>query len=200
MYKEDFENYNNKLQELYNNDPARTTKELRKLVNKLTYPGEEPNEKLFNNSIDKEKFIICIICILIALLGLLNWGNADTIGLYYFGLVFFLAGYFVSTTAKGIGIVFLFSHGMTGLGLMLGSILYNVMKNPLMTDGSKNLLIYLVISLALIIAATIITILRNLSDTYRLKKYTSLIPITLYFIAILMIVIFPKIINFIYSL
>lgn len=200
MYKEDFENYNNKLKELYKNDPATVTKELRKLVNKLTYPGEEPNEKLFNNSIDKEKFIICMMCILMALLGLLNWGNGEALGLYYFGLIFFLAGYFVSTQAKGAGIIFLFSHGMTGLGLMIYFTLHDILESPLMKDSPKNLLMYLGVVICIIVVATIITILRNLSETFKLKKYTSIIPLALYFIAILMAVLLPKIINYLYAL
>jgi hypothetical protein len=203
---EEFEKYNKKIKQLYQRDPKGVNKALKDLTNRLNIVNElNKSEKIINNGIfkdlDKEKFIACIICILIALLGLINITASETVGQYYFGLVFFLAGFFIGAYVKGFGLIFLFSHGMTGLAMMVGFTITDILKSPLLKDGvNNNLYIYLGIALSIFVAATIATILRNLSNNFKEKQYSLLLPLVLYFIGILMICIFPKIYTFIYAL
>ena len=134
-----------------------------------------------------------------ALLGLVNVFNSNIdmdISLYYFGILFFLAGLFIGLSAKSFGLIFLFTHGCAGLGLMLIPIIKNLELKVYLTDNPTFLLIYLRIIIIAIILAIILTVLYNLND--RLKdniKIYSLIFI-LYLLAITMVVILPKLLPY----
>lgn len=182
----------NKLRELHDKNSMIIDHEVDYIISKYGTERKIDPKKL-KTYMSVTFFILC------ALLGLVNVFNSNIdidISLYYFGILFFLAGLFIGLNVKSFGLIFLFSHGMTGLGLMLIPIIKNLELKVYLTDSPTFLLIYLGIIIIAVILAIILTVLYNLND--RLKdniKIYSLIFI-LYLVAITMVVILPKILSY----
>lgn len=190
--KNSFEDKLNKLRELHDKNSMIIDHEVDYIISKYGTERKVDPKKL-------KKFMFVTFVILCALLGLVNAFNSNIdmdISLYYFGILFFLAGLFVGLSFKSFGLIFLFTHGGTGLGLMLIPIIKNLELKMYLTDNPTFLLIYLRIIIIAIILAIILTVLYNLND--RLKdniKIYSLIFI-LYLIAITMVVFLPKLLPY----
>jgi len=144
----------------------------------------------------QEKIVLLILSLIILLEGLLILTIDGNIYMYYFGFVFFMAGYFIGISEKGFGLIFLFSHSVTGMGLMIASML-NVFNNPLLTDLSTIEYCYLIIALSLFIIATTYVIIYNLSWKIKEIKYSKYIPLVIYIIGFLMVGLFNIIIKYI---
>ena len=190
--KNSFEDKLNKLRELHDKNSMIIDHEVDYIISKYGTERKVDPKKL-------KKFMFVTFVILCALLGLVNAFNSNIdmdISLYYFGILFFLAGLFVGLSFKSFGLIFLFTHGGTGLGLMLIPIIKNLELKMYLTDNPTFLLIYLRIIIIVIILAIILTVLYNLND--RLKdniKIYSLIFI-LYLLAITMVVFLPKLLPY----
>ena len=190
--KNSFEDKLNKLRELHDKNSMIIDHEVDYIISKYGTERKIDLKKL-------KTYILIIFIILCVLLGLVNAFNSNIdidISLYYFGILFFLAGLFVGLNVKSSGLIFLFTHGGTGLGLMLIPIIKNLELKVYLTDNPTFLLIYLRIIIIAIILAIILTVLYNLND--RLKdniKIYSLIFI-LYLLAITMVVILPKLLPY----
>lgn len=190
--KNSFEDKLNKLRELHDKNSMIIDHEVDYIISKYGTERKVDPKKL-------KKFMLVTFVILCALLGLVNAFNSNIdmdISLYYFGILFFLAGLFVGLSVKSFGLIFLFTHGGTGLGLMLIPIIKNLELKMYLTDNPTFLLIYLRIIIIAIIFAIILTVLYNLND--RLKdniKIYSLIFI-LYLLAITMVVFLPKLLPY----
>lgn len=186
--KNSFEDKLNKLRELHDKNSMIIDHEVDYIISKYGTERKIDLKKL-------KTYILIIFIILCVLLGLVNAFNSNIdidISLYYFGIAFFLAGLFIGLSVKSFGLIFLFTHGGAGLGLMLIPIIKNLELKVYLTDNPTFLLIYLIIIIIAIILAIILTVLYNLND--RLKdniKIYSLIFI-LYLLAITMVVILPK--------
>lgn len=182
----------NKLRELHDKNSIIIDHEVDYIISKYGTERKIDPKKL-------KTYMSVTFVILCALLGLVNAFNSNIdidISLYYFGILFFLAGLFIGLNVKSFGLIFLFSHGMTGLGLMLIPIIKNLELKVYLTDSPTFLLIYLGIIIIAVILAIILTVLYNLND--RLKdniKIYSLIFI-LYLLSITMVVILPKILSY----
>lgn len=190
--KNSFEDKLNKLRELHDKNSMIIDHEVDYIISKYGTERKIDPKKL-------KKFMFVTFVILCALLGLVNAFNSNIdidISLYYFGIPFFLAGLFIGLSVKSFGLIFLFTHGGAGLGLMLIPIIKNLELKVYLTDNPTFLLIYLRIIIIAIILAIILTVLYNLND--RLKdniKIYSLIFI-LYLLAITMVVILPKLLPY----
>lgn len=190
--KNSFEDKLNKLRELHDKNSMIIDHEVDYIISKYGTERKVDPKKL-------KKFMFVTFVILCALLGLVNAFNSNIdmdISLYYFGILFFLVGLFVGLSFKSFGLIFLFTHGGTGLGLMLIPIIKNLELKMYLTDNPTFLLIYLRIIIIAIILAIILTVLYNLND--RLKdsiKIYSLIFI-LYLLAITMVVFLPKLLPY----
>ena len=186
-----------KLNKIYKEYPEKTEEELNKLVLKLeTYKDFINYQKTTNYKYNK---ILVIIFIVIAILGIINL-NINILFTYYFGLIFFITGYCISLLEKGLTLIFLFSHGMTGLMIMLVPIIDKVIKNPLLSDNPTNIYIYLLIAILLIIIATILVVVYNLSNYFKEKVFSRIIPLLIYLLSIIMITILPHIYSIIYNI
>ena len=190
--KNSFEDKLNKLRELHDKNSMIIDHEVDYIISKYGTERKVDPKKL-------KKFMFVTFVILCALLGLVNAFNSNIdmdISLYYFGILFFLAGLFVGLSFKSFGLIFLFTHGGTGLGLMLIPIIKNLEIKMYLTDNPTFLLIYLRIIIIAIILAIILTVLYNLNDrlTDNIKIY-SLIFI-LYLLAITMVVFLPKLLPY----
>lgn len=190
--KNSFEDKLNKLRELHDKNSMIIEDEVDYIISKYGTERKIDLKKL-------KTYMLVIFAILCALLGLVNVFNSNSdieISLYYFGIPFFLAGLFIGLSIKSFGLIFLFTHGCAGLGLMLIPIIKNLELKVYLTDNPTFLLIYLRIIIIAIILAIILTVLYNLND--RLKdniKIYSLIFI-LYLLAITMVVILPKLLPY----
>ena len=146
-----------------------------------------------------EKTLIIIMCIAFILIGLININS--TMGFaYYAGLIFFLAGYFTGTNDKST-LLFLYSHGVVGIIFMVASTFgTELYQTPLLQDGFTAVHAYYILSILILIVATVISTIRSIKLEFRWKKYSLLIPLVIYFIGMFMLELLPKIYMFIYKL
>lgn len=185
----------NKINKYYKENPDITTNELEKAVYNIEYNILMKNNDVKNSKgIDIEPVWLYRIgfVILILLIGLIDiaYGNFD--GNYYFACIFFLAGLFVGLYVRGFGLIFLLSHGLSGLALMIGPTIKSILSSPIITDlANKSILFFIVIGIIALITAFLMTALYNLSNKIQGNKYSLLIIFILYIFGILMIKLIP---------
>ena len=188
-----------KINELYSRKPSKTIRELDRAISNI----EENDDKGFLGDVDPGILARCLFGIAIVLLGFVNPSNFLP---YLGGCIFFIAGVMIGLGVKAFGLIFLFSHGITGLIVLCATTLsggdieslFGLFNNPIMSDNPRYITIYLIAALLCAVFATISTILYNLSDELKRKKYSIYVPLVLYFLAILMVVIFPRIMDYLY--
>ena len=185
-----------KLKTKYNEKPKQTIRALKSTIN--TIEAQEPSNSVMEDLSKHKQIIIMIsLCIIIALIGLLR---IETYPQYLFGLIFFIAGFFIGMYIPIFGLIFLFSHGGTGLGIMIYSLLGESLTSPILQDSPKNIYIYLGIGVVLLIITVFSIILFNVSATYREKRFSAYIPLILIIMVLIMSAIFPNIMYTIYAL
>ena len=186
----DFENNISKLKEFYHSYPEKTEQGLSLLVSKLE---NYDNTRSFNKIINNSKYItmaLFILFFIIVLLGLMNFNE-----LYYGGLIFFIAGYCVGLIGNSFTAIFIYSHGITGLVIMIIASIGKVMSSPIMTDAPTSLYFYLGSCIFLCILATALLTFYNFSKYYQKLPYFKLIPLIIYAIAIFLFNLLPYIID-----
>ncbi len=196
------DSYFNQIEKIYKKNPRFVIEELNNLIHKAEddiYKNKSLIDRLFADK-DKELVLSIFLMIIIAFLGLLTLNNIESLPIYFFGLAFFLAGINIGFSEKGFGLIFLFSHGGTGIAIMMGSLLYKALGSSLFTDGGRNLIIYLIISIVIVVIGFLMTVVYNLSDYVRNKKYMKSYILLIFIIGIAMAGIFPYIMKFIYNL
>ena len=189
----------NKIDKYYKSNPDITTNELEKTIYNIEY-----NVLTKNSSIGPKKILdvdiiwiyrVAFVIIVLAI-GLVDILNNSFDGTYYFGAIFYLAGLFIGLNIKGVGLIFLLSHGGTGIGIMLVPTIINILKSPLMSDlANNNIMSILVIAFIAIVLAILMTIFYNLSDQFKNKNYSLPVILLLYMIGIVIIKIIPIIYN-----
>lgn len=198
--RNEFDWYIEELNKIYINDEGRAKKIARRGLRELGFMTK--NSSSNSHEIDKQITIIVVLCILIALCCFFA-PNVGSMGMYIFGVIFFIAGLFTGLNVPGAGLIFLFSHGGTGLFIMIISLfgmddsmgLEKIFNNPVFTDGGihGNILIYLIIMAIIFVVAIIYTILHNLSPKLKEDKKHIIRILLLFLIGILLLAIFPKI-------
>ena len=109
-------------------------------------------------------------------------------------MIFFLAGFYVGLNAGPFGIIFLFSHGMTGLGIMIASSgVFNEIFPILLQDASRGMIMYFGVAAALVVFATLYIIVTSVRKSR--SQYREFLPLGCYLIAIAMLKVFPYIMN-----
>lgn len=189
----------NKIDKYYKSNPDITTNELEKTIYNIEY-----NVLTKNSSIGPKKILdidivwiyrVAFVIIVLAI-GLVDILNNSFDGTYYFGAAFYLAGLFIGLNIKGVGLIFLLSHGGTGIGIMLVPTIINILKSPLMSDlANNNIMSILVIAFIAIVVAILMTVFYNLSDQFKNKNYSLPVILLLYMIGIVIIKIIPIIYN-----
>ena len=193
----EFDKCLNKLNNLYKENPKKTSKETQKLIEKLGAINRLKKGKFLQKT-DKEILLMAGLGLLIALLGFINISEESIP--YYGGIIFFFAGYLSGLFVPIFGIIFLFTHGITGISLMIGCTLSPVLNNPLMEDNPSNIYIYFGVIIFFVILATILTIFHNLNSDFRKLNNAKNIPLIIYTVAIFLASLLPKILIFIYGL
>lgn len=189
----------NKMDNYYKSNPDITINELEKTIYNIEY-----NVLTKDSSISPKKILdidivwiyrVAFVIIVLAI-GLVDIINNSFDGTYYFGAAFYLAGLFIGLNTKGVGLIFLLSHGGTGLGIMLVPTILNILKSPLMSDlANNNIMSLLVIAFIAIVVAILITVFYNLSDQFKNKNYSLPIILLLYMIGIVIIKVIPIMYN-----
>ena len=162
--------------------------------------------KIFKNKkIDYEDYIIFIICILIFCLGFLVKSEFYA---YLFGLIFFFTGIFAGLKERGIGLVFLVSHGLTGLMFMImhlfdvNSIKYISNKNELFLISNfevpTNTKIYLLLICVTFLIAIIYTVIYNLNKKINNDKNHIIRILVFYLAGLILCYLFPKLFTYLY--
>lgn len=141
---------------------------------------------------NKEKAMTGILILILIILGI--FGEPEYAGIYYFGFVFFIFGFFIGICEAGPGIIFLFSHGGTGLAIMLGSKLYPIFQSPILTDMPIKLIIVLILILSISIVSFILIVLFNVTNKFRTHKEYIPLTLSLFTLALLISTFIPRLI------
>ena len=189
----EFDSQIEKLRVLYNEKPTETINEINKAIINLKNETNEdvPEKKYSRRAVISGLFAVCIFLISITNI---NYGSEQFM-MYFFGTVFFLAGLCIGLNVPVFGIIFLFSHGGTGLGIMCFTKINKILQSPIMTDNPTNLQNLLVLGVGLIVIGIISTIFYNVSKKIRDKKYSLLIILAMFAIGIAIIQLLPMIYN-----
>ena len=189
----EFDSEIEKLRVIYNEKPTETTNEINKAIINLKNETNEdiPEKKYSRRAVISGLFAVCIFLISITNI---NYGSEQFM-MYFFGTVFFLAGLFIGLNVPVFGIIFLFSHGGTGLGIMCFTKINKILESPIMTDNPTNLQNLLVLGVGLIVIGIISTIFYNVSKKIRDKKYSLIIILAMFAIGIAIIQLLPMIYN-----
>ena len=189
----EFDSQIEKLRVLYNEKPTETINEINKAIINLKNETNEdvPEKKYSRRAVISGLFAVCIFLISITNI---NYGSEQFM-MYFFGTVFFLAGLFIGLNVPVFGIIFLFSHGGTGLGIMCFTKINKILQSPIMTDNPTNLQNLLVLGVGLIVIGIISTIFYNVSKKIRDKKYSLIIILAMFAIGIAIIQLLPSIYN-----
>lgn len=150
-------------------------------------------KKGFLSDVSYDILLFCILSIIIACIGFFHLSN---IGLYIFGLVFFIVGLLIGLNTKIFGIIFLFSHGVTGLFIMEGALLGDIVNSPIFSDSPTNIYFYFGVNIIIFFISLICSILYNLSDNLKKYKYLKCIILLFYLLGFLMTGLFPYIFSF----
>jgi hypothetical protein len=193
-----YKKYMKKMSELHHDYPDLAYLEAKAGLNRLGVKIEDEKDTINLGIFGEVKKFTLIRITIIAIIALIGLINIPTLGeesiMYYGGIIFFLAGFYVGIYVKGIGIIFLFSHGGTGIGLMIASQIGKYLDSPVLSDISFNVSLYFAIGIAIMIFATLFAIVFNLSDKLKQNKYLELVPLSLYGIVLLMAALFSHII------
>lgn len=119
---------------------------------------------------DREKTYFDFLVIYILLLGLANFPNTSKIITYYFGFVFFAAGFYISMLHESGAGIFLFIHRLTGLLLVVIGEIGSIFSSPIMSDNPTKIYIYLLIMTVLFVLDFLYNILFIYTNTYYTKK------------------------------
>ncbi len=141
--------------------------------------------------------LLIIFALLLILIGLTSFKyNVNNFPFYYFGLAFFIGGLCVGLFVQGMGILFLFSHGLTGICIILLNQITYILKNPVVSDSGSNIYMWIGSSIILTIIGIILTIIYNISN--RLKNVCFLyILLSCFLISISIVQLFTLFYNFV---
>lgn len=192
----DFEERIKELRRLHDLNPNETINMLDKVIdntnlyNLASSSLESPKTGVIQE-IGGIKLAYIVIITILVFSGFLNFGENTM--LHFFGLVFFLAGFFIGKSLPGFGLIFLFSHGCTGLGLMIGGLFSLDFYQALMSDMTRGIQIYFAIGIVVIVVAIFTMIFYNLSATLRKNDKIPVISLSLFTLSVVMANIFPYI-------
>lgn len=186
MEEDYFNTYVNELNKLYEVDPQKAVDYLSESVDRVS------NKETFSQKLGLDEKKLDKICMIILAISLIPIGFINPIDPVYFGgLIFFIAGLMIGLFVPFFGIIFLCSHGGTGLYLMNMSIIEAIQNSPIMGDLSSDTRSYMYGIVGIFIAAILGTLLHNLIPKVREVKYIKTIIMILYVIGILLIKLLP---------
>ena len=184
MEKDYFEQYMTYLDELYEHDSVLAVKKADHYLNMLTR-----KHRILPRMSDEQldTFLVCIECILIALCGFINFDN----GVYFMGLIFFILGFLVGIYVPGVGLIFLFTHGLIGFGIMNGELIKSIENSPILSDGGALNNPYVASTLFLLGFSILLVILQSLIPKIREIKHIKPIIVFMFLLGVFLLRILP---------
>ena len=192
LYSDDnlFNLYLSKITDAYEKDKNQSYYIIKKYVDSLSFTPEKNNTIKFSIK-DNPKmkiFYVILMCFVIVLLGL---SNLENFPMYFFGSIFFFAGLFVGLFVPVFGLIFLFSHGLTGFSLMISALNENL-SSPIYSDASGYAYVILIVLMVIFaLLGFIFTILHN-TKINKDNKYRLLLPFIFFFISLFIGALFPQ--------
>ena len=197
-----FESNKKKLNDLYNKDAEYVDISFNNFINKMECDIAKKEGKRvtfidrlgFGDNVDI--FYLVVISILLLLYGtyISFLANPDNTFLFLFGFIFFIAGFaigIIAKDAKGFGLIFLFSHGGSGFGVMIGSMLAGKVNNAFLTDINGPIKLYLAIIVCLVIFGILASVIYNLSDRFKTNKLNKVYLYLVFVISLVLIGLIP---------
>ena len=194
-----FETYMKLLRQSYEKKPKNTLIEMEIILERLNMISDKKNEsimKSFQKGLKEISFFPAFIVIMVILTSLIGLFQIQNYGLYFFGEIFFFAGLGIGLFVPGFGLIFLVSHGGSGLSLMIGALMGDVLNSSIWTDNPVKLYFYLGVMIAILIVAVVFTIFHNLSFSVRKNQKVFYIIAILLLIVLLMAGILPYIVGY----
>lgn len=189
----EFDTKIDELKKIYIKKPTETINELNHVIIKLK--NDETNV-IDDKKVSKKVLVSGLFAVYILLVGITNIGyGMDYFMMYIFGAAFFLAGLFVGMYVPTFGIIFLFTHGCTGLGTMCLTKITQILSSPIMTDNPGNLKNLLILSSGLLVVGIVSVIIYNVSERFRKSKYGMILTLGTLGVGITIVQILPYIFN-----
>lgn len=181
------------LKKLYTEKPTETINTLNETIINLK---NNTTEETINKKYSKKTLIsgIFVVCILLISITNISYGM-EYFMMYFFGAIFFLAGLFIGLNVPVFGIIFLFTHGCTGLGLMCLNKITQILESPIMTDNPSSLQTFLLLGVGLIVIGIVTTIIYNISKQFKNKEYSLVFILGVLTIGITIIQVLPYAFN-----
>lgn len=199
--KNDFEKAMKKLEEIYYEKPDVTFIFMKNIIYSLESKDDHRISKKTLESKDARnvfKKSLIIFTLLLILIGLTSFKyNVNDFPIYYFGLVFFIAGLCVGLFVQGTGIIFLFSHGVVGICIILANQISYILKNPVVSDFGSNIYMWIGSTIILAIIGFILTIIYNVSFRLKNNVYFLYVLLGCFLISISIVQLFPLFYNFV---
>ena len=170
---------------------------IKEIKSEIDYNDNSNNNILDRLGISKNKdiFFLVLIYTLILIFGLIVFipYHINNIAVFFFGFVFFVAGMQIGlgTETKGFGLIFVFSHGGTGLGCIYTSLLMDRFNPDILTDLSSNMKIYLIATISLTIISFLAMTIYNLSDIISWRKMSKVVILLLFALSIFLVGMLP---------
>ena len=195
--------YIRKLVHEYKDNPGIVSDELYNTMQrieerKLHLDGKTRFQTLMAN-VNVEKFSVVFLGILIGLMGLFN---IESYPLFIGGLVFFIAGMLIGLyEGGGPTLIFVFSHGLTGICIMVVALVNKIFSTGVMTDNPPaSIIIYVGISIAFLVVGFLLVVMNSLIEGKLVNKYYIPIVFLLFSIGFFMLGLLNKIFPLLYSL
>ena len=170
---------------------------IKEIKSEIDYNDNSNNNILDRLGISKNKdiFFLVLIYTLILIFGLIVFipYHINNIAVFFFGFVFFVAGMQIGLgkETKGFGLIFVFSHGGTGLGCIYTSLLMDRFNPDILTDLSSNMKIYLIATISLTIISFLAMTIYNLSDIISWRKMSKVVILLLFALSIFLVGMLP---------
>lgn len=196
-----FEENEKKLEELRSKNQELVDKRFNSFVkdikSEIDYYENTSNNILDRLGISKNKdiFLLVLIYTLIIIFGLIIFipYHVNNLAIFFFGFVFFVAGMQIGLgkETRGFGLIFVFSHGGTGLGCIYASLLTDRFNTNVLTDLSSNMKAYLIATIALTIISFLSITIYNLSDIISWRKMSKVVILLLFALSIFLVGMLP---------
>ena len=170
---------------------------IKEIKSEIDYNDNSNNNILDRLGISKHKdiFFLVLIYTLILIFGLIVFipYHINNLAVFFFGFIFFVAGMQIGLgkETKGFGLIFVFSHGGTGLGCIYTSLLMDRFNPDILTDLSSNMKIYLIATISLAIISFLAMTIYNLSDIISWRKMSKVVILLLFALSIFLVGMLP---------
>lgn len=193
MYNDDnrFNLYLAQITDAFLRDPVSTKEVIYRCMDNVDYEKQKNNNIIV---VDKYAHILLLIfiCMGILVLGLFNF---EGFPMYAFGFAFFVAGMLVGTFVPVFGTLFLVTHGLTGLCIMISTL--NIRDYTMILSDTPKFYVFIlfILVVGLFVGGVYFAIIHSLGKL-KDKKYGVCYSFICFFLLILVLLTVPQIVGF----